>query len=259
MKHSLIYPAICIFGLIFSIACKNEKPDHKELLEWLDSKDHFLYTSKSKEKLMSDNDIKNILEAASRINQYTLDSFPEERNGKGAIKIMENALNINEYLNNLNRIDLPTEPIEIGLANDYHNNYLSARDTVQIFKKFPQAILNDKSEATLFTLPQIIKSLKRSHNPNMFTWGDSTWWQGKGIFVFLANYGAKGRDGKGQDAWYTTSILQPASLNDDPSTATLEEWSVFEKETFNFGDLKPPKIAISNPDKAPIRIVKPKE
>ena len=142
-----------------------------------------------------------------------------------------------------------TDHIDRDIASPYYNNYLMARSQAASISSNPPEIKSDTTKSALFTLPHIIFSLNEAFHPNGSNWVDTSWWQDKGLIIYPANYGSKG-DLQGNHKNQSTFIVQVASDAADTQTGK-DSWHVYRQYLYNFGDLEPPKLHISNPADSP--------
>lgn len=240
------------FGIAFLItSCSNDNNRHRDLVNYLDSGSHHFTLDST---ISDDAAIIEILTEVSKFNEYVKDSMRNDSFKGDAIDILNNAVAFNRYLAGMKvgkRLD--TKPISLSVASSYHQKYVTARKNAAQMGSIPNEIKLDSTAAILYTLPKIVAAFKDAYNPNIFTWGDTSWWQQKGFFIFLSNYGSIGHGSSNSDMWQTSSILQLARDVPDTNTATYirDNWAVIENQLYNFGDLKPPKIRISNFNLAP--------
>lgn len=252
MKTNLLFfPLILLFlGVISSCSPSNRK--HDELISWLDNKEHYLGTDAKDFTNWDDGEIIRILEKVSEINKYLYDSLQLKSEGNSALSVLEDALVFQQFLDTLKQSKFfDTEPILFQDAQRYHHNYTEARTLASRLENIPNEIGMDDTEATVFTLPEIIIALNATHNPTMFTWYKPSWWEGKGFLIYPANYGAEGRNSNHDDAFKSTTIFQPAFFVRTDPIDDKDIWTVFKDHLYNFGDLKPPKIKLSNPEDGP--------
>jgi hypothetical protein len=245
---------IFTLGALFLISsCSNKDNRHRDLVNFLDSGTHH-FTIDSVE-VLDDMAIIELLTEASNYNQYVKESNRDRADKVDATNYLKNLIVFQEYLKELTKSEkFKTDTISLDTAIKYHRNYLKAREDAAKIAGVPDGIKKDKSEASLFTWPKIIGAIQDTYDPEPSDWIDSNFWQNKGFFVFLANYGSNGHYNNGSvgsDTLQTSVIFQLATdVVPDPISGP-DRWRVAENQLYNFGDLKPPKIKISNPDKAP--------
>jgi len=238
--HSTLMALIFIMGLS---ACQPSNNKHQELINWLDSNEHTFALDKG---MSEDSAIIRILTSISDFNQQASKSIQGETKKGDAVDYLDQAEDFNNFLS---QKAILTRKIPLDTARIFHTNYLLARDRARDLPQCPDEIKLDNTQAILLSFPQFMKAATQAFNLQGIDWSNPTVWPSKSFLIYLSNYGVKGRDGIGTNKFQSSAILQFAKA--DFNTPADNDWIVLANELYNFGELKPPKIIISNPPDAP--------
>ena len=231
-------------------ACRDRSSGHEKLLAWIDKNENSLFLSDNKTEKIPDETYISILEKVSNANSTLQNSDTLIIGKQDAMTLLQKTVDFNAYLDGLSaRKGVDTRPITRTAAKGIYHNYIDARALASKISTNPNAIKNDTTKAVLFTLPHIIKAFKDVYNPNIFTWGDTSWWNDKGLIIYPANYGSAG-DLQGNNTWQSTFVVQLARDTVD-IVSGKDSWRVESEKLFNYGDLEPPKLHIVNPADTP--------